>query len=152
MKGQQKGVRLTKVTAPVTIKVELGPANPPPLTIKKHYNIFAVVYKLLDTIHTDQTGIFLITSQQGYQYIMVDIHVDANYIFCELLKNRTEGKMIMAYQRMGNRIKFSALGLKHHHLGNECLAKFNECIAKNRMTHELVLPDCHHCNITKQAI
>jgi hypothetical protein len=53
MKGQRKGVRLTKVTAPVTFKVEPGTANPPPPTIKKHYNIFVVVYELLDTIHTD---------------------------------------------------------------------------------------------------
>jgi hypothetical protein len=53
MKGQQKGVRLTKVSAPVTIKLEPGTANPPPPTIKKHDNIFVMVYKLLDTVHTD---------------------------------------------------------------------------------------------------
>jgi hypothetical protein len=63
MKGQWKGVRSTKVSAPVTIKVEPGTANPPPPTITKHYDIFVVVYKLLDTVHTDQTGPFPITSQ-----------------------------------------------------------------------------------------
>jgi hypothetical protein len=47
MKGQQKGVRLTKVTAPVTIKVEPGTANPSPPTIKKHYDIFVMVNELL---------------------------------------------------------------------------------------------------------
>jgi hypothetical protein len=52
MKGQQKGVRLTKVRAPLLIKIELGTENPPPLTIKNHYNIFVVVYKLLNTVHT----------------------------------------------------------------------------------------------------
>ncbi len=114
MKGQWKGVRSSKVTSPVTIKVELGTANPHPLTIKKHYGIFGVVYKLLDTIHTDQTGVFPITLQQGYWYIMVGIHLDANYIFCEFMKNRTKGTMIMAYQRMVNRMKLLALGLKHH--------------------------------------
>ncbi len=67
--------------APVTIKVELGTANPPPLTITKHYNIFVVVYKLLHKIHTDQTGPFPTTPQQGYGHIMVGIHLDANYIF-----------------------------------------------------------------------
>ncbi len=67
------------------------------------------------------------------------------------MKNRTKGKMIMAYQIMVNRIKLLALGLKHQHLDNECSAKFKECIAKNRMTHELVPLDCHHRNITKQA-
>jgi hypothetical protein len=32
------------------------------------------LYELLDTVHTDQTGVFLITSQQNYQYIMVGGH------------------------------------------------------------------------------
>ncbi len=76
-----------KVSALVTIKVEPGTANPPSPTIKKHFDIFVVVYKLLDTIHTDQTGAFPITSQQGYRYIMVGIHLDANYIFCKSMKN-----------------------------------------------------------------
>jgi hypothetical protein len=101
MKGQQRGVQLTKVLAPVTIKVEPGTANPPLLTITKHYDIFVVVYELLDTVHTDQTSPFPITSQQSYCYIMVGIHLDANYIFCELMKNQTKGKMVTAYQKNG---------------------------------------------------
>ncbi len=60
--------------------------------------------------------------------------------------------MIMAYQRMVDRMKLSALGLKHDNLDNECSAKFKECITKNRMTKELVPLDCHHRNIAKQAI
>jgi hypothetical protein len=62
MKRYRKGVRSMKVTAPVTIEVEPGTPNPPPPTIKKHYNIFIVVYELLNTIHTDQISIFQITS------------------------------------------------------------------------------------------
>jgi hypothetical protein len=84
MKGQQKGVWSTKVRALVTINIELGTQDPPPPTIKKHYNIFVVVYKLLDTVHIDQTSAFPITLQQGYRYIMVGIHLDANFIFCKL--------------------------------------------------------------------
>jgi hypothetical protein len=52
-----------KVAAQVTMKVEPDTANPPPPIIKKHYNIFVAVYKLLDTIHTDQTSTFPITLQ-----------------------------------------------------------------------------------------
>jgi hypothetical protein len=87
MKGLQKGVWSTKILALIRINVEPGTANPPPPTITKHYNIFVVVYKLVDTVHTDQTSPFPITSQQGYRYIMVGIHLDANFIFCELMKN-----------------------------------------------------------------
>ena len=83
---------------------------------------------------------------------MVGIHLDANYIFCKSKKNQTKGKMIMAYQKMVDRMKLLAHGLTHHRLDNECSAAFKACIAKNGMTHELVPLDCHHCNIAKQAI
>ncbi len=63
MKGQWKGVQLTKVTTLVMIKVEPGTANPPPPTIKKYYDIFIVVYKLVYTVHRDQTSPFPITLQ-----------------------------------------------------------------------------------------
>jgi hypothetical protein len=62
-KWQQKGVQLTKVRALVKIKIEPGTEDPPPPTIKKHYNIFVVVCKLLDMVHTDQTSAFSITLQ-----------------------------------------------------------------------------------------
>ncbi len=149
MKRQQKGVRLTKVTAPVTFKVEPGTANPPPPTIKNHYDIFVMAYELLDTIHMDQTGAFPIMSHQGYWYIMVGIHLDANYIFCKLMKNRTNGNMIMAYQRMVDKMKLLALRLKHHRLDNKCSAKFKEYITKNGMTHKLVPLDGHRRNIAE---
>jgi hypothetical protein len=152
MKGQQKRVRLMKVSALVTIKVELGTANPPMPTIKKHHDIFVMVYKLLDTIHTDQTSAFPITSQQGYWYFMVSIYLDANYIFCKLMKNLTKGKNIMAYQKMVDKMKHLALGLKHHCLDNKFLPAFKACIAKNGMTHKLVSLDCHRCNIPNWAI
>ncbi len=58
----------------------------------------------------------------------------------------------MAYQKYVNRMKLLALGLKHHRLNNKCLAEFKASIAKIWMTHELVPPNCHHCNIAKQTI
>jgi hypothetical protein len=75
-----------------------------------------------------------------------------NKIFCKLMKNQTKGKMITAYQKMVDRMKLYALGLKHHRLDNKCSAAFKACITKNRMIHELVPPDCHHCNIAERAI
>ncbi len=75
-----------------------------------------------------------------------------NYIFCELMKNRTEDKMITAYQRMVDRMEISGLGLKHHRLDNKCSKKFKQCIRKNGMNHKLVPPDNHQRNIAEQAI
>jgi hypothetical protein len=65
---------------------------------------------------------------------MVDIHLDANYIFCitDLIKNQNEDKMITAYQKMVNRrMKLLALGLKYHCLDNKCLAAFKACMMDN---------------------
>jgi hypothetical protein len=53
---------------------------------------------------------------------------------------------------MVNRMKLMALRLKHHQLDNKCSEKIKQCITKNGMTHKLVPPDCHRCNIAKQAI
>jgi hypothetical protein len=92
----------------------------------------------------DRTGAFPITLQQGYQYIMVGIHLDANYFFCKLMKKKTKGKMINVHQQMVNRMKLLALGLKHHHLDNEYSSKSKE--------HKLVPPDCHRRNIAERAI
>ncbi len=48
-------------------------------------DIFVKIYELAEEIHTDQTGAFPVTSQRGYWYIMVGIHIDAKNIFCKLI-------------------------------------------------------------------
>ena len=63
-------------------------------------------------------------SQRGYRYIMVGIHIDANYIFCELMKNRTDGEMVTVYQKMVDRMEVAGLELKHHGLDNYCSDNF----------------------------
>ncbi len=62
MKGQQKGIKSTKVRAMVRIKIEPGTEDSPPIIIKCPYDIFVTVIDL-DTIHTNQTSAFLLTSQ-----------------------------------------------------------------------------------------
>ena len=68
------------------------------------------------------------------------------------MKNRTEGEMINAYQKMVDWMLIAGLGLKHHRLDNECSDNFKKYIRKNNMTHKLVPPDCHHRNMAEQAI
>ncbi len=68
------------------------------------------------------------------------------------MKNRTEGAMITAYQKMVDRMEMAGLGLKHHWLDNECAENFKKCIRKYGMTHKLVPPNCHQRNMAKHAI
>jgi hypothetical protein len=153
MKGQRKGVRSTRVKPAYEMKIKPGTKDPPQKIVgnKKMDNIFVKIYALAEEIHTDQTGAFPVTSQQGYRYMMVGIHIDANYIFYKPMKNRTEGKMITAYQKMVDRMEIAGLGLKHHWLDNECSENFKNCIKKNHMTWELLPPDCHQRNIAERA-
>jgi len=83
---------------------------------------------------------------------MVAIYLDANYIFFEPMKNRTEGEMIKAYQIIINRMKTAGLGLKTHRLDNEASAAYKECIHHNGMIHDLVPPDNHRSNLAERAI
>ena len=57
-------------------------------------------------------GAFSHTSQHGNRYIMVAVHLNANYIFAEPMKNRTEEEMIRVYQKILNRMKAAGLGLR----------------------------------------
>jgi hypothetical protein len=111
LKGQCQGVRSTKQKAfekmieveEARIKIE-GESSPfRPLPPTKLNDIFVRVEDLNEEIHTNQTGAFLHTSQRGNRYIMVAIHLDANYIFAKPMKNRMEGEMIRDYQKILNR-------------------------------------------------
>jgi hypothetical protein len=72
---------------------------------------------------------------------MVAIHLNANYIFVEPMKNRTEGEMTRVYQKIINRMKAAGLGLKKHVLNNKCLAGMKACIKENHMDYEDVPQD-----------
>ncbi len=157
MKGQHQGVRSSKQKAlehilarEQHIKIEPGTENSP-TQIKQHDNIFIQIVDLANTIHSDQTGAFPFTSQRGNRYIMVFIHVNANYIFCKPMKNKTEGEMIATYQKIVNRMQLASLGLKHHRLDNKALATFKECIKANGMTHESAPPRNHRRNLVERA-
>jgi hypothetical protein len=159
MKGQRQGIRSTKKKAlenpaesDQTIKIKLEPGTEIPSPVKHFNDIFVRVENLAKSIHSDQTGAFPYTSQLGNRYAMVAIHLDVNYIFNKPMKNRTEGEMIKAYQKIINRMKAAELGLKPHQLDNEASATYKQCIRKNGMVHELVPPDNHRSNLAERAI
>jgi hypothetical protein len=89
LKGQRQGIQSTKqkvldkFVKLATTKLKQETDNSPPAPIAEHNNIFIKVKDLSETIHTNQTGGFSFTSQQGNRYIMTAIHLDANYIFCQ---------------------------------------------------------------------
>jgi hypothetical protein len=121
LKGQRQGIRSTKHNAFTALveteetRIKIEGENSPfkPLPPTKLDDIFIHVVDLTKEIHTNQTGAFPHTSQRGNRYIMVAIHLDANYIFAEPMRNRTEGEMIRVYQKIINRMKAAGLGIKN---------------------------------------
>jgi hypothetical protein len=114
--------------------------------------MFIKIVDLAGTIHSDKIGAFPFTSQRGNRYIMVAIHINTNYIFCKPMKNKTEGGMIAAYQKIVDRMQMANLGLKHHRLDNKASTAFKGCIKENRMKHKLVPPGNHMHNLAERAI
>ena len=134
------------------IKIE-GEASPYcPLLPSKLNDIFVRVEDLSKEVHTDQTGAFPYTSQCGNRYIMVAVHLDTNYIFTELMKNRTEGEMVRAYQKLIHRMQAAGLGVKKQVLNNECSAAMKECIKHNNIEYKLVPPGQQRQNQAERAI
>jgi hypothetical protein len=136
--------------ARIKIKEESSPFCPLPPT--KLNNIFVHVEDLNEEIHTDQTGAFPHTSQHGNRYIMVAIHLNANYIFAEPMKNRTEGEMIRVHQKILNRMKAVGLELRKQVLDNKCSEVMKACIKENGMDYKLVPPGQHRRNQAERAI
>jgi hypothetical protein len=155
LKGQQQGICSTKQKA-LDKLVEMASTSlqsaTPKARIIKHSNIFVHIEDLSNTIHLDQTGSFPYTSQRGNRHIMVAIHLNANYIFNEPMKNRTEEEMMAAYQRIVNRMRAAGLRLKKNILNNKVSKAFKAKIKENEMEYKLVPPRNHRQNKAKQAI
>ncbi len=62
------------------------------------------------------------------RYIMVAIHLDANYIFVEPMSSRSKKEMIRALEKIINRMRMAGLRLKKHTLDNKASEAFKQCI------------------------
>jgi hypothetical protein len=154
LKGQRQGIRSTKQRAldkiiankEARMKIE-GEDSPYHQTqITKTHKVFFPVNDLTDSVHTNQTGAFPFTSQRGNRYVMVAIHLDANYIFVEPMRNRTKEEMIQAYENIINRMRMAGLGITRHTLDNEASDALKQCIRLQQIEFELVPPGNHKRN------
>jgi hypothetical protein len=137
-------------TVKIKIKGEKSPFHHFPIT--KTHEAFSCIEDLSNLIHTDQTGAFPFTSQQGNRYIMVAIHLNANYIFVKPMRSRSKEDMIQAYKKIINRMRLAGLGLKKHTLDKEASEAFKQCIQEQQMQYKLVPPGNHQRNQAERAI
>ncbi len=158
LKGQRQGIRSKKQAAldkiieneGVRIKIE-GEGSPlHQIPITKTHEAFFRVDDLTDSIHTDQTGAFPFTSQRGNRYIMVAIHLDANYILVEPMRNRMKEVMIRAYEKIIHRMRSAGLGIKKHTLDNEASDALKHYIRQQQIQFKLAPPAI--TDATKQSV
>ena len=69
---------------------------------------------------------------------MVSIHIKSDFILTKVMKNRTEGNMIRAYQKIVDKLHKSGIRPTKHMLNNEASAAFKNTIEENEMKSELV--------------
>ena len=121
MKGVRQGLRLTKET-----QSQDKDKDPAPVT--KQNDIMIKTVDLKETIYTDQTEKFLYVSSKGNCYIMVAVHVDANAIYVEPMKNRTQEQFVETYERLVTRMRDDGLSIKKQVLDNEASAEYKRSI------------------------
>lgn len=114
--------------------------------------IFMTSIDLQKTIYTNQMGKFPYLSSWGNHYIMVGIHIDANYIYVEPMKTRTKEQFVETYERMVSQIKRDGLKIKKQVLNNEVSKEYKEAIQEEGIAYELVPPGQHRKNLAEQAI
>jgi hypothetical protein len=136
----------------VRIKIEGKDSPFHQIPITKTHEAFFRIDDLTNSIHTNQTGAFPFTSQQGNRYIMVAIHLDANYIFVEPMRSRLKEEMIRAHEKIINRMRLAGLGIKKHMLDSEASDAFKQYIQQQQIQFELVPPGNHRCNQAERAI
>jgi hypothetical protein len=122
------------------------------IPITKTHEAFFRIEDLSNSIHTDQMGAFPFTSQRGNRYIMVAIHLKANYIFVEPMHSRSKEEMIRAYKKIINRMKAAGLGIRKHTLDNEALDAFKQYICQQQIQFELVPMGNHRHNKAERTI
>ena len=146
MKMQRMNVRSTKkVKDSSTVELTNSP-------MPKKEDVYIYVFNAHDTVYTDQTGGFPITSSKGNKYVMVMCEVDGNYIDAEPMKSKSTESMVQTYLTLWKRLTSSkVITPKLHILDNEAPEPLREVI-KSHCKMQLVPPDTHRSNLAERAI
>ena len=123
MRGIKQDIRSTREKKqPLTYQLDNGETLTIPL--KKHQDIYIAINDAKETMYTDQTGAFPITSKKGNKYIMILCEIDNNVILSEAMRNRSSGKIVCTYLILMQKLKAAVIRPKKHVLENEYSAEF----------------------------
>ena len=103
---------------PLTYQLDNGETLTIPL--KKHQDIEISINDAKETMYTDQTGAFPVTSKKGNKYIMILCEIDNNFIMSESMRNISSREIVRTYLILMQRLKAAGIKPKKHVLDNEC--------------------------------
>ena len=96
MRGINKNIRSTREKKqPLTYQLENGETLT--ILLKKHQYIYIAINDAKETMYTDQTGAFPVTTKKGNKYIMILYEIDNNVIMSEAMRNRSSGEIVRTY-------------------------------------------------------
>ena len=96
--------------------------------------MYVQIDQVRDTIYTDQTGKFSITSSRGHKYIMILCTIDVNMVLAEPMKNSSEVAMTETYQNLIKRLNDARIFPKKHNMDHKISKGYKEVIKTNGMT------------------
>ena len=111
-----------------------------------------VIIELNGMISTDQTGRFLIVSQQRNQYMMVLYNYDSNAILAEGCKTRTATELTETYNKLYNRLTRSGIVPVIQRIDNEVSKILIESIESKKLKYQLASPHDYCLNSAERAI
>ncbi len=144
----RKNVRSTKAkTAPLEM------CDTSQLHGKKVRDIYTETYRVRETMFSNQTGQFLMRSQQGNKYIMVMVEINSNTTLVEPMKSRKDEEMIRTYNALLLRLKRAGIIPKKHVLDNKVSENMKIHIHDTcKFEMEVVPSGCHQRNAAELAI
>ena len=101
------------------------------IPLQKHQDIYVAINDAKETMYTEKTGAFSVTSKKGNKYIMILCEIDNNFIMSEAMRSRSSGKIVRAYQILMQRLKAAGIWPNKHVLDNECSTEFKQDIKEN---------------------
>ena len=79
------------------------------IPLQKHQDIYIEINNAKETVCTNQTGAFPVTSKKGNKYITILIEIDNNIIMSEAMWNRSSGEIVRAYLVLMQRLKAAVI-------------------------------------------
>ena len=129
---KRQGVRSTKMKAPASLQQHILPQ------VKS--NELHMFVTPISKLYTDDTGRFPVHACSGNRYIMIVYNSDANLILAEPFSSGKDAHMLLAYNKIMQRLTNNKLCVNLQILDNEASEEYNRTIKNKWNTKYQLVP------------